>query len=102
VTPPNQREPSGYFQEIPLTYDDGASSHRSPPQMQSHTQVGNGNGGGGLMVPAVVDLRESYMTTTSDFIERERSNANKGGALAGLPKGQPFPYKGTTYNSPPR
>ncbi|KAE8445013.1 hypothetical protein EG329_014019 [Mollisiaceae sp. DMI_Dod_QoI] len=88
VTPPNQREPSGYFQEIPLTYDDGASSHRSPPQMQTRTQVGNGGGGGGLRVSAAADPRQSYMTTTSDFLERDRSNANTGGALAGLPKGQ--------------
>ncbi|CZR50655.1 uncharacterized protein PAC_00529 [Phialocephala subalpina] len=81
VTPPNQRASSGHF-DVPLGLDDGTSSmHRSPapaPAMQ---------GSGGLRA----DRRDSYVTTMSDMMDRDRMSSSVGSGnapLAGLPKGQ--------------
>lgn len=102
VTPPNQRATSGTF--VPLAFDDGSSTHRSPATLAPSTPPTlRTNPGGGLRA----NDRDSYITTMSDIMDRDKAGSIGSGSgnapLAGLPKkGQPYVYHGQTYNSPPR
>lgn len=88
VTPPNRRATSGAF-EVPLGFDDGSSIHRSPAPASAPAPLNppilRTNQGGGLRA----NDRDSYITTMSDMMDRDRAGGSIGSGntpLAGLPK----------------
>lgn len=72
VTPPNQREPSGLFDEIHVRYDGGGSNSDTLAPPRSHEEGDR--------------RRDTYQTTFSDFLSP--STGSDAVPLAGLPKGQ--------------